>query len=149
MADMGRGKACGVKHRGKVISSGTGSIAVLVDVSAGARSCAGCALFASCGRENTGGGDNGVVLRASVPAGRHVPVPGSDVTVVLRSGGPLRSSVLLFVLPLIVFLILVVGGTGLGFSEGKSAIVGLCAMAIYYCVLSYVSRRRGPSWYLV
>lgn len=98
--------------------------------------CAACRLCSPAGSGR-------VELRASVPAGMELR-PGERVEVEIRRVAPHKAALLLYGMPLAVFLAASLGVWAATGSENGAALAGFGGLAAAFLMLFLVERGRGP-----
>jgi len=136
-------------HRGEVVSVGSDEASVRVDIGASGRSCAGCSLMASCGHDSRKSKDDFVVLRAKILSGSEAPKVGESVHVGLPAGNSLKVALLMFALPLTVFVMVAVVGTLMKCSDGIIAFSALVGAVLCFFIIYFIYRRRRSPWILI
>ncbi len=106
--------------------------------------CGGCALAGVCGNSKSM-----VEVEVSAPPGMIPLGPGSHVRISPRPGARLRGTLLLFGLPLAVFLAVAAMLRLTELEQGLAALISLAAAALTYAVIHYLEKHRGkPMWYV-
>ena len=129
-----------LEKRGRVVS--VEKSLLIVELSDLDGECGSCALSSMCGKGSDGEESGRVTVVVKGDAAL-----GSEVKVGLLHGASLKSTLLLLVLPLVVFISVAVLGTVLSWSDLVSGFAALGSAAGVYFLLPY--RRGGTQWVLI
>ena len=121
-------KAEQIEHKGTVALVGRNFVPVDIEVM---EACGACASRKACAM---GQGTTREILVYTDDAKNYSV--GERVNVSARQSMGLMAVLLCYVVPLVVLIATLVVAVSLGLSEGVSAIVTLCVLALYYAVLA-------------
>lgn len=146
---MGGGNRFLLVHQGILISSDRNTATVSVDTGSAGNSCVGCALKATCGKDEKKGKSDSVTISAVIPEGTAVPEIGSSVSVGLPEGSSFKANLIMLVLPLAVLLLIAILCDYAGLYDGISALAALGGAALCYTALYIFKKHHISPWILI
>ncbi|MDE6854611.1 MAG: SoxR reducing system RseC family protein [Muribaculaceae bacterium] len=133
-----------IRHRAKVISSHIEFTTVEIVPENESGRCSGCRLSSVCGTNHEG---RHIVTAAT---GRDVPPnelrAGTMVEISAAAASRAKASVILLLLPLVIFLTVATALVSAGTSDLASGLAAIAASALFYVALYLKRDRKRPLW---
>lgn len=135
------------RHKGIITDIAVDSRTVTVRLSDDAADCGGCALRGIC---SPSGGDSGDTVTVTASVGASCPSIGDTVVIGLPDKARWFSSIVILVVPVVLFVATLLIALATGTSQATAALAAIIATALYFALLIPLRHRldRHVRWQL-
>ncbi|MCH5221543.1 MAG: SoxR reducing system RseC family protein [Muribaculaceae bacterium] len=136
-----------IVHKGVIVGYDNDVLRVKIEPADSPDACSACALAFSC---KGSGKDTLIVETALEKPSKAANTLGRKVLVAPKEKSVLKATLLLFIVPLISFMVVAIFGTMIGIAQG---VVGLAsigsALLAYFSIYQWQRRHRKTEWHII